>query len=285
MDKVDDIEVHTVCREFEALVPDIVRFVGSSFSLTFIDPKGWTGFGLQEIHPLLQLRGEVIVNFMFDFVNRFFDDPRPEIIASFDPLFGSPGWYPEVEERIARGETRESAIVAVYSNRLKNFGKFQHVTSTRILKPVSDRSYFHLVYGTGHLKGLREFRTVERKAVDAQELERNVAKITRRIERSGQGEFFAVGETQTGPSASEIERKIQLDGAFTDLQNLLKSQGAVQYDSILGRLLERPLVWESDITAWLVEMHTNGEVEIPQLAPRAKIPKLGYTIVWKGVAS
>jgi len=44
-------------------------------------------------------------------------------------------------------------------------GGFTHVTSTRILMPAADRTYFHLVYGTRHVKGLVEFRKVEEKVV------------------------------------------------------------------------------------------------------------------------
>lgn len=39
------------------------------------------------------------------------------------------------------------------------------MTSTRILMPAADRTYFHLVYGTRHVKGLVEFRKVEEKVV------------------------------------------------------------------------------------------------------------------------
>ena len=52
---VDDIEIKALCRDFEDVVPEIVDYVGSSFSLTFIDPTGWTGFGLQKIGSLLAL--------------------------------------------------------------------------------------------------------------------------------------------------------------------------------------------------------------------------------------
>jgi three-Cys-motif partner protein len=76
---VSDLEVEALHGEFENLIPDILRFVGRSFSLVLIDPTGWTGFGLQRITPILQHRpGEVLINFMFDYVNRFLDDARPD---------------------------------------------------------------------------------------------------------------------------------------------------------------------------------------------------------------
>ena len=126
---IQDIETKILCQKFEEAVPDIVDFIGNSFSLTFIDPTGWSGIGLQKIQPLLKLPGEVIINFMYDYVNRFFDDPRPEIVAEFDPLFGGPNWYREVEDRVSAGRSREDAILEVYCGRLRKFGDFEHVTS------------------------------------------------------------------------------------------------------------------------------------------------------------
>ena len=66
---------------FEEVIPEIVKFVAGSFSLVFIDPTGWTGFGLKRIAPLLRHRGEVIVNFMFDHINRFLDGQRSDQIG------------------------------------------------------------------------------------------------------------------------------------------------------------------------------------------------------------
>ena len=45
---IQDIEIKVLCREFEDVVPEIVDYVGRSFSLTFIDPTGWSGFGLRK---------------------------------------------------------------------------------------------------------------------------------------------------------------------------------------------------------------------------------------------
>ena len=80
--KVSDITVKALHGEFETRLPDIIRFIGRSFSLVFIDPTGWTGFSLANIKPVLQLRGEVIINFMYDFINRHIENPQPEIIST-----------------------------------------------------------------------------------------------------------------------------------------------------------------------------------------------------------
>ena len=278
---VDDIEIKALCRDLEDVVPEIVDYVGGSFSLTFIDPTGWAGFGLQKIESLLALPGEIIINFMFDYVNRFLDDPTPEIAAEFDSLFGGPAWHLDVERHLKAGHSREDATLDLYRERLRKFGKFPYVTSTRILKPLSERSYFHLVYGTRHWKGLIEYRNVEKKAVDEQERVRGVAKRTYRIERTGQDELFGQAGEQLGPRSSDEERKKQLGAAYTKLREILATRRSCKYETLIGEILEMPFVWESDLKNWLRDARKAGEIEIPELKGQQRTPKPGHSIIWK----
>ncbi|MBI3451859.1 MAG: three-Cys-motif partner protein TcmP, partial [Rhodospirillales bacterium] len=130
-----DIEIQVICGEFENQIATITNFIDKTFSFVFIDPTGWTGFGLDIIRPLLQLRGEILINFMFDEINRFLDDSRSEIRTSYDRLFGGGGWRDEIREgEKIYGMRREDAVLHVYQERLRKAGNFEHVTSTRILK-------------------------------------------------------------------------------------------------------------------------------------------------------
>lgn len=276
VETVSDIEVITFCEDFENIVPEIVSYVGNSFSLVFIDPKGWTGFGLPKIRPILQLRGEVLINFMFDPLNRFLEDPRPEIAASYNPLFGGPSWYQEVEERVNAGEGREDAVLAVYREGVRRFGDFRHVTSTRILKPLVDRSYYHLVYGTRNLKGLVEFRAVEKKTVESQENVRNAAKYSDRAVRTGMDDLFGSVGYVDSPRSYSDERAMQLSAGESRLSELLELKRHNNFDDILGELLERPLVWTSDVNGWLKKLQASGEITFLGLKPRERIPKRGH---------
>jgi len=51
---VTDIQIETLNGEFEHSIPEVLKFVGKGFSLVFIDPTAWTGFGLKQITPILQ---------------------------------------------------------------------------------------------------------------------------------------------------------------------------------------------------------------------------------------
>jgi three-Cys-motif partner protein len=144
---------------FEENIPTILKTVGSIFTFFFIDPKGWTGFAMENITPLLEhRRGEVMVNFMYDFINRFINYPDRANEESLDRFFGTRNW-----REIRSAEDREEASVTLYKEQIRAAGACRYVTSTRILKPLSNRAYFHLVYATRNPKGIHKFRDVEKK--------------------------------------------------------------------------------------------------------------------------
>lgn len=269
---VKDLDVNAMRGKFEEIVPDILRFVGRSFSLVFIDPTGWTGFGMRAIEPLLQHNpGEVLINFMYDHINRFLTHPSPDVESSVDELFGDAGWREDLGSRA----DRERVIVDAYRESLRSAGRFRHVTSTRILKPITDRAYFHLFYGTRHTKGLLEFRNVEKKFAAEQERVRSDAKQRHRVEHTGQRELL-FGSAEVSGSQFQKERDLRVQDADDALRRELSSRPRIKYDDVLAVLLESPLVWESDIKKLIADMCRNGELVVEGLMPREKTVKWSH---------
>jgi three-Cys-motif partner protein len=67
-----EIKATALPGSFEDNIHLILDHVGSTFAFFFVDPTGWTGFAMDNIRPILQRKkGEVMINFMFDFINRF----------------------------------------------------------------------------------------------------------------------------------------------------------------------------------------------------------------------
>ncbi|MEZ4232421.1 MAG: three-Cys-motif partner protein TcmP [Polyangiaceae bacterium] len=85
----DRVEVLTLNKGLEEAIDSITRFASPGFTLSFIDPTGWTGLGLLKIQPLLRLTGEVLINFMYDHINRFIHSDHG---LGWDDLFGGDGW-------------------------------------------------------------------------------------------------------------------------------------------------------------------------------------------------
>lgn len=273
---VSDMNVTALHAEFERAIPDVLKAIGKAFSLVFIDPTGWTGFGLRQIAPILTSRGEILVNFMFDHINRFLDAANPDV--SFDELFGGPGW----ESVLVAAARREDAIIAFYRERMRTIGKFEYITWTRIRKPTADRAYFYLVYGIRHPKGLVEFRRVERQEVAEQERVRLDAKQAKRIDRSGQSELFLASDVETGPPSFDEERRLNLQTAERRLDDMLAAGQRIDYESAQGAMLELPLVWESDVRTIILERKKHGSIDIIGLKSRERTPKPGHFLVKRG---
>jgi three-Cys-motif partner protein len=247
---VTDLTIKAIPGEFENLIPEILEFIGPRFSLTFIDPTGWKGFALNRIAPILKHSpGEVLINYMTDFMNRFSDLPGHS--QAFSDMMGGPGFegLDEVDK------------LEFYCERVRETGGFAHVTSTKIKKPTSDRSYFHLIYGTRHVKGLEEFRCVEEREIEEQEKVRLEAMDFARLVRSSQQTLFAP-EALAGRSSFEQEMLEQKIKATDRLNALLDAKGWASYEDVLRSMLELPLVWEKVIKQIINEQQEAGRLKI-----------------------
>ena len=125
--------------EFEAMAPTIKAKLGRSFALVFIDPTGWTGFSFDKIGSLLAHRpGEVLVNFMYDFVNRASSMADPKTIASLDPILGGPGWQNRLDTRLPTGH----AVEQLFRDELRKSGHYKASFEKRVGIGVTGRLPF-----------------------------------------------------------------------------------------------------------------------------------------------
>ncbi len=152
--------VLTLHGEFENFIHEIIEFCGSAFRMTFIDPTGWTGYSLQKIAPLLRDRNaEVIINFMYEHINRFVGDQRSKVRASLMPILGE-SFPTEIESRV----DREQAITELFCRNLREISGFKYVVPAPISRADSERTHFILAYATHSIAGLEVFRDAERQA-------------------------------------------------------------------------------------------------------------------------
>jgi three-Cys-motif partner protein len=139
-------EITVVQSKFEDALDEARAFArgGSNpFAFIFIDPTGWTGFGLRDITPLLRQRpSEVLINFMTEHVRRFADDDDASYSQSIVDLFGDAECRDEW--RGLEHIEREERIIEAYCRRVAAAGEFQHCVSSVVWKPTEDRSYFRL---------------------------------------------------------------------------------------------------------------------------------------------
>lgn len=272
------IEARAIHGRFEDHIDEIIRSVGNAFALISIDPKGWS-FDLRKLAPLLRHRpSEVIVNFMFEHVNRFLDDTRPEIRASYVLPFGDPNWRSRFDALQASGLTREDAVLELFRDQLKTVGAYTYVVSARVQRPTADRSQFYLVYGTRNRKGLTEFRNVEKKAMEVEEGSRIAAQRERRTTRTGQGSLpVDVPRPVATLRSPEIER------ATSWLKREMAGAAWVSYTKISADALERFSMTEPEFKDLLVALNKRGEINLTGMRPRQRKPAEGTIIAGRTV--
>ncbi len=276
-----EAEVEVVVGSFEQHIDTARRFVqvGSDpFAFLFIDPTGWTGFGLKAISPLLREgRGEVLLNFMTGHIGRFVDSEDTELVPSFVDLFGDASYRDAW--RGLEGLDREDRVVETYCQRVAAAGGYRHCVSSVVLKPTADRTHFHLVYATRSDEGLVAFREIERRGIELQREQRAKAQQRTRVDRSGQGELF--GAPQLVARAYEDElRDRYLPRAIGVLDDMLRDRGEVSWNELVVAALRVPMVAEGDVKQWLESRRTQRAVEVLGLGPRERVPKRkpGYRV-------
>ena len=279
---VRDVPISTIPGEFEKAIPAILDKIGSrAFSLIFIDPTGWTGFGLREITPLLQLRGETLINFNLSDFSRFLEEATRRKASSYDSCFGGSDWYDEYTDLTGGGLSREDALLETYRRRVKRFGSIDYVTTARIKKPYQERAYFHLVYGTRSWKGVHVFRKVEKKTVPLEERVRAEAQAKLRDDPMAPLLFVDL-PVAPGTRAYEQERTVSRSRGKAVLLELLRHKRRMPYRCLSAEVMQMPLVWKSDLDSWLNELRANDEIRIEGLSGRATVPKPANVVVYLG---
>lgn len=254
----EDIEVKLINGDFENLIPEIQTFIGKSFAFIFIDPTGWTGYSYEKIKPLFQQKGELLINFMYNYINRFIEDERENIKASFDSLFGKGNWENELDASLAAGNfmTSERTVVELYCERLRSISNSPKwaVTYTPISHPVKDRSWFYLIYATTHVKGLIQFHKSEDALLEKYGEVRKVTLHEKKTAKSSQTELFGAEIETPKTLPLELTKHESEEKGHEKLIRMLKESDSLSYEAIAFEILQMPLINEKLLKLWLKDL-------------------------------
>lgn len=146
------IEVHQSTFEsaYEKIGPRL-RASGTIPTFAFIDPFGWTGLPFSIVRELLNRPStEVLVNFMFEEINRFLD--HRDQTENFDQLFGCADWRDCIN---LSGPERNQALRDLYARKLGENAKYVRYFEMRNKSNATD--YF-LFFATNSLQGLKKMK-------------------------------------------------------------------------------------------------------------------------------
>jgi three-Cys-motif partner protein len=258
----EGFEIQTHGGEFTDAVEAIRNFVGDSFALIFIDPTGWTGYGFDLIKPLITRRlTEVLINYMYDFINRGVAMSDPKTVASFDPILGGPGWGDRLDPELAAYD-RGMAAEKLFRETLLASGNFLCVVSTRIYRPTIDRPHFFLTYATKDQAGLAAFRDTEYKALKQQAADRAAAMERKRETLSGSMDMFAGMDAAIRTQG--VDNFVASEKASAEaliLRLLAQSNGEMMFEALWFAVLQSFVVRVTNVKDVCVALAKAGKIE------------------------
>ena len=121
-------------------------------TLAFVDPFGFSQTSFSTIAKLMKYpKSEVLVNFMYEEINRFLS--LPELAAHFDAQFGTPSWREATS--ISDSVERLRAIHDLYLKQLRTVAKY--VRAFLMVNKSNTPDYF-LFFATNSLDGLEAMK-------------------------------------------------------------------------------------------------------------------------------
>lgn len=151
-----NVKIKVENAEFEQATTELVEYLEEQKrrlapTLAFVDPFGFSGMPMALLSRLTAYdRCEVVVNFMYDHINRFAGAGNVDSVM--EGLFGT-SEYLDVNNH---GD-RQTFLHDLYQRQLEAQCKFKYVRSFS-LDTGRNRTGYYLFHGTRHLKGLELMR-------------------------------------------------------------------------------------------------------------------------------
>lgn len=224
-------EIHVFPGSFEDNLDGIAKACRNSFTFTFIDPTGWDIRSEEVFAFLKEMRGEFLLNFMAEHVNRHAE--YSSVAKSFGRFLADPAWKDRFDA-LPKHLTNEERILLLLKQKIKSSGAATYTPDMTILKPRENRRKMRLVLGTHSRKGVEVFRDVHEKV----ELSEMQTRATISQEESHQPGFWSVAEEsesqqQATGVGSATQRYISRDLIMKAL-----SHGSARFDDLATEVME-----------------------------------------------
>jgi three-Cys-motif partner protein len=284
--KYPDITIKTYPFPFLSAIPQLMRDIPpDAFVFFFVDPKGWR-IPLEKLQPLLtRLKSEVLFNFMFEFINRAASMTVPVVIQGLDELMPGSKWQQRLSEAEAEFgqdglsmDDRKDVLVGAFSESLKQISGYPYVAELTVLRPLTDRSLYCLVYGSRHETGISLFRDCQMATLKTQAAMRAEGKVRNKADRSGQSEMFE-SLLDMAPDKTEAMLEREKRRAADMIRALVfKAPASISYRTLWATVLSKHAVRRKDVNGICAAMRKSGELLFPDWEPRKQVPQDHYRV-------
>lgn len=280
------IEINPLNGMMEDYAEKIASSIPSAaFSFTLIDPKGFPEIGA--MMPLLKRQNaEALVNFMFDFANRFAGTDLIPKLEAWLSLAGSEGWREQVKN--LSGADREQMYEKLAVEALRATPGYTYAPVITVDKVLQNRPLYKLIFLSRHSEGLKVFRDSEEKALYAQARTRAASKAKKREENSVISDLFADGEDAVPNDRSSQVIKRSREQASLRLNERLIASGStgMVWGALWPLILEDFSVTRSWLGRYVNDFRKSGQILAPGWPnERKQIPDDDQRMIWAGSSS
>lgn len=253
-----------------------------SFSFTLIDPKGFPA--ISSMMPLLQRQNaEALVNFMFDFANRFGGTDLIPTLEAWLSTSAPDDWREQI--RAVSGEQREQLYEELAVEALRRTPGYIYAPVITVDKVLHNRALYKLIFLTRHSEGLKVYRDSERSALDAQAATRSASKAKRRETGTLMGDLFADGsDAVPNDRSAQIIRRSKED-ASRRLQAMLANADPSfrTWKECWPLILAELSVTHSWLGRQINDWRKTGQISAPGWpSERTQIPRDEQKLRWNG---
>lgn len=262
--------------EFGKHVDTIRRLLGGDPGFIFVDPTGWKGAAMRFIPPLLadSRQRDVLVNVMFDHINRFKDDPRQFLREQMREFFG-------LEDSAMPAALGEEDLFVLYRCQLKAQCGVEYAADLAIAHPTMERTKFRLVVGGNSPEVLRVFRDAERKVIGAEAAGvRDRAMLRAKEEKTGQLTLLAAPPATDSHYESLHARS--LVEAPREVLAQLAGRASIELGKVWPAVLEVHHLTRTELGQLVWAMCKRGEIRIVNLKPKERSVKDEHVLVRGG---
>lgn len=263
----DLLEVTAKQADFLNEVDDLSRSIrDDDFGFVLVDPTGFKEVSPKILAPLLRKRGvEVLINLMWDHINRFWS--LPDIEGTLDSIFGSD----RDKRSYDAGGLNEQGRCDLYTARLRGFagnhGGKLWASSFPVLNPRKDRTHYYLIYTTHSPIGLLTFDECAEDTWQEQADTRASVQIRNKA-ADGQGALF-------GNSVKDIpyDRKVDKERIREAILRLIPTKGSETAVSgtTMANLLEECACLGCDLQQGFSDLISSGLIE--NISSKRKRPR------------
>ena len=276
------IEIEPLNGRMEDYATEIVAKISQkAFSFCLIDPKGFPQ--IEALLPLLaRPNSETLVNFMFDFANRF---AGTDLISALNDWLSATIGDSSSQEEIMNlvGIEREEKIEWLAAESLRVRSNYTYAPVISVDKVQQNRTLYKLIFLTRHVKGLEVFRDCQYRALKVQAEKRSMLKALARAETKSTIDLFADGEDAIPNDRSSKMMESGKQRAKDELLGALKHAGAKgrAWGDLWPPILATCVITRSILGRSANELRKEGRISAPGWPKnQQKIPKDDQLLIW-----